>query len=40
VQEDGSRWRQVVGYRHPELHGNFRGWIQFRKTLAGECAHD
>jgi hypothetical protein len=40
VQEDGSRWRQVVGYRHPELHGNFRGWCQYRKTLTGECSHD
>ena len=40
VQEDGSRWRQVVGYRHPELHGNLRGWVQYRKTLAGECKRD
>lgn len=21
----------------PSLHGNFRGWIQYRKTLPGEC---
>lgn len=21
----------------PEFHGNFRGWIQYRKTLDGEC---
>lgn len=24
-------------YENPELHGNFRGWIQYRKTLSGEC---
>jgi thymidylate synthase ThyX len=24
------------GWRHPELHGNFRGWIQYRKTLPEE----
>lgn len=24
-------------WHHPELHGNFEGWIQYRKTLAGEC---
>lgn len=24
-------------WHHPELHGNFRGWIQYRKTLEGEC---
>lgn len=23
-------------WRRPELHGNFRGWIQYRKTLKGE----
>lgn len=23
-------------YEHPELHGNLHGWIQYRKTLAGE----
>lgn len=28
---DGDRWAR------PELHGNFRGWIQYRKTLPGEC---
>lgn len=25
-------------YMKPELHGNFKGWIQYRKTLAGESA--
>lgn len=24
------------GWEHPEQHGNFRGWIQLRKTLPGE----
>jgi hypothetical protein len=24
----------------PELHGNFRGWIQYRKTLSGECVRE
>lgn len=25
------------GWIAPHLHGNFRGWIQYRKTLPGEC---
>lgn len=24
-------------WKKPQLHGNLRGWIQFRKTLKGEC---
>lgn len=28
-----------IGWADPELHGNLEGWIQFRKTLAGEY-HD
>lgn len=24
-------------YMNPRLHGNFHGWIQYRKTLKGEC---
>lgn len=24
-------------WRNPWCHGNFKGWIQYRKTLAGEC---
>jgi hypothetical protein len=27
----GSRWEKK------RLHGNFHYWIQYRKTLAGEC---
>lgn len=27
----GPRWE------NPELHGNFTGWIQYRKTLPNEC---
>jgi hypothetical protein len=30
-----SDWTQ--GWWQEELHGNFVGWIQFRKTLQGEC---
>lgn len=34
--------RQVVlpgyhGWENAELHGNFRGWVQHRKILPGEC---
>ena len=29
--EDPESWSK------PELHGNFKGWIQFRKNLKGEC---
>lgn len=25
-------------WANPHLHGNLRGWIQYRKTLNGECA--
>ena len=24
-------------WEHPELHGNLTGFIQYRKTLVGEC---
>ena len=27
-------------YAQPKLHGNFRGWIQNRKTIPGECVYD
>lgn len=27
----------VVGWELPELHGNTTGWIQYRKTIPGEC---
>lgn len=26
-----------LGWAHRHLHGNFTGWIQYRKTLPGEC---
>lgn len=26
----------LTGWAHPHLHGNLRGWCQFRKTLPGE----
>ena len=31
----GKGWVRV--YARPELHGNFEGFVQYRKTLAGEC---
>ncbi len=27
-------------WKQPELHGNFDGFIQYRKTLKNECIHD
>lgn len=40
-QATPDEWRGWSGaygsYERPELHGNLRGWVQFRKTLAGEC---
>lgn len=27
-------------WKRPELHGNFRGWVQYRKTLSGENISD
>jgi len=30
-QIDGGKWRQC------KLHGNFVGWVQYRKTLPNEC---
>lgn len=29
-----------LGMRRPHLHGNLNGWIQYRKTLEGECVTD
>lgn len=34
--EENYQEGAVLDWEHPELHGNFRGWIQYRKTLAGE----
>lgn len=34
-----DEWR-VTRWKWPWLHGNFRGWIQFRKTLPGENITD
>lgn len=28
--------RTNEGWKNPSLHGNFTGWVQYRKTLAGE----
>ncbi len=32
-------WAELFGdeWARPELHGNFKGWIQYRKLLEGEC---
>lgn len=35
-----DRWVNLPGYNgweYPQSHGNFRGWIQNRKLLPGEC---
>jgi hypothetical protein len=38
VDEDGQTEDKIHWY-HPHQHGNFRGWIQFRKQIPGEaCA--
>lgn len=36
---DSRHENQVDGYRwaRPQLHGNFNGWIQYRKTIPGEA---
>lgn len=35
---DGAHWSSSNDeWLSPELHGNFVGWIQYRKTLKGEC---
>jgi len=31
-----SQFPPDPGWEHPELHGNLRGWIQYRKTVPGE----
>jgi thymidylate synthase ThyX len=38
-------WREPEGvgsggWNHPKDHGNFVGWIQYRKRLPGECVKD
>lgn len=33
----GYGWNSIDVWSNPSLHGNLRGWIQFRKTLAGEA---
>jgi hypothetical protein len=32
----GAPWPDSYCWEKYELHGNFRGWIQYRKTLHGE----
>ena len=32
----GIENHEMEDWMVPELHGNFRGWIQFRKTLPNE----
>lgn len=37
---DTQEWVDAVCtqmWANPHLHGNLRGWVQFRKTLPGEC---
>jgi thymidylate synthase ThyX len=33
---DDNMGLNCIDWLHPELHGNFNGWIQYRKTLPGE----
>jgi thymidylate synthase ThyX len=35
---DGD-WNQTR-WDHPDWHGNFDGWIQYRRTLANQCVAD
>jgi thymidylate synthase ThyX len=35
-QATPDEWKNG-GPRNPKLHGNLKGWIQYRKTLPGEC---
>lgn len=37
-EDEHVDYREVTGWKNPELHGNFRGWIQHRKLIPGECA--
>lgn len=32
-----SNYLGDLAWKRPHLHGNLRGWCQFRKTLPGEC---
>lgn len=41
LAEDGNILSaKSVGFDNPDLHGNFRGWIQYRKTLPDECVDE
>jgi hypothetical protein len=33
-------FKSQLWWDHPEEHGNFKGWRQFRKTLPGEAILD
>jgi len=35
--EGSAGARNSSGWERADLHGNLRGWIQYRKTLPGEC---
>ena len=32
-----NNWGRDMGWERPELHGNLTGFVQYRKTLKGEC---
>ena len=36
-QATPDKWTDKLKWWRPELHGNLTGWVQFRKTLPGEC---
>ncbi len=35
-KEDETHWSGFTAWEHPELHGNFNGWIQHRKEYPDE----
>lgn len=35
--ESSAGAHNSTGWVRPDLHGNFSGWVQFRKTLSDEC---
>lgn len=42
IKEKGASGRalEINTYANPDLHGNFDGFIQYRKTLTNECVHE
>jgi len=34
---NSGKWKDDESWGHPQLHGNFEGWIQYRKTIPHEA---